>query len=120
MLKGDDPFTGSFFVDLFLEYIVSPFGGAILAAVVYKITEKGGVMAALLMEFVGTFMLCLTVAGAAELSTANAPIAIGGILMCLIYAGAHVSGANYNPAVSFAFFLINNLTLAKTAMYIGE
>ena len=96
-------------------YFVGPFGGAILAAGVYSITEKGGDMAALLMEFVGTFFLCLTVAGAAALSPALAPVAIGGILMCMIYAGAHVSGANYNPAVSFALFLTQHLTAAKTA-----
>ena len=65
---------------------------------------------ALLMEFIGTFFLSLTVAGAAKFSEL-APLAIGGVLMCMIYAGAHVSGANYNPAVSLV--MLRNHQLIK-------
>ena len=68
------------------------------------------------MEFIGTFMLCLTVAGAAKLSTL-APLGIGGVLMCMIYAGAHVSGANYNPAVSLALAITGNLPWPKAVIY---
>ena len=71
---------------------------------------------ALLMEFIGTFFLCLTVAGAAKFSEL-APLAIGGVLMCMIYAGAHVSGANYNPAVSFALALTGNLPWLSFVWY---
>ena len=38
--------------------------------------------------------------------------------MCMVYAGAHVSGANYNPAVSLSLLLTHHLTVGKTAMYI--
>ena len=71
-----------------------------------------------IMEFIGTFMLCLTVAGAAKLS-ALAPLGIGGVLMCMIYAGAHVSGANYNPAVSLALAITGNLTWPKAVIYMA-
>jgi aquaporin Z len=53
-------------------------------------------MKKLVMEFLGTFFLVLTVA-----ITGN-PLAIAAMLMAWIYIGAYVSGAHYNPAVSLA------------------
>mmetsp|Transcript_37989 Transcript_37989/g.80768 ORF Transcript_37989/g.80768 Transcript_37989/m.80768 type:complete len:490 (-) Transcript_37989:104-1573(-) len=58
----------------------------------------------LVTEFTGTLLLCLTVALSAKQSTI-APIAIGFILMTMVYAGAHSSGANYNPAVTVALMV---------------
>lgn len=37
--------------------------------------------------------------------------------MCFIYAGAHISGANYNPAVSFALALRGALPWLHFLMY---
>ena len=57
-----------------------------------------------LVEFIGTFFLILTV-GLSVFSGANGvipAISIGFVLMVMVYAGGHVSGAHYNPAVSFA------------------
>ena len=57
-----------------------------------------------LVEFIGTFFLVLTI-GCCVLSSADgiiAPLAIGFCLMVMVYAGGHVSGAHYNPAVSIA------------------
>lgn len=66
-----------------------------------------------LTEFIGTFFLVLTIG----LSTANgpdmsrfAPIAIGAVVMVMVYMGGHVSGAHYNPAVSLAAFLRGKLS----------
>jgi len=58
-------------------------------------------------EFIGTFFLVLTVGCAAGLGLAGdfAPIAIGSALMVMIFAGGHVSGAHFNPAVTLAVFL---------------
>src|SRR5213593_4760650 len=60
-----------------------------------------------LTEFIGTFFLVLTIGmcviepGAGNL----APIAIGSALMVMVYAGGHISGGHYNPAVTLAVWL---------------
>ncbi len=60
-----------------------------------------------LVEFIGTFFLVFTV-GMTVVSPgagALAPLAIGSALMVMIYAGGHVSGGHYNPAVTLAVWL---------------
>ncbi|HXR09042.1 MAG TPA: aquaporin, partial [Candidatus Acidoferrum sp.] len=57
-----------------------------------------------LTEFIGTFFLVLTV-GMCLIkpdvgSVALAPLAIGSALMVMVYAGGHISGGHYNPAVT--------------------
>jgi len=57
-----------------------------------------------LVEFIGTFFLVLTV-GCTVFSNGSGvipAIAIGFMLMVMVYAGGHVSGGHYNPAVSLA------------------
>jgi aquaporin Z len=60
-----------------------------------------------LVEFIGTFFLVFTVGctviapGAGPL----APIAIGASLMVMVFAGGHVSGGHYNPAVTLAVWI---------------
>jgi aquaporin Z len=58
-----------------------------------------------LVEFIGTFFLVFTVGMAVRSGAALAPIAIGASLMVMIFAGGHVSGAHFNPAVTLAVFL---------------
>jgi aquaporin Z len=55
-----------------------------------------------LTELIGTFFLVLTVG---MVSGELAPLAIGGVLMVMIYAGGHISGGHYNPAVTLAAFV---------------
>jgi len=56
------------------------------------------------VELIGAFFLVFTVASAVTLNGEGVipAIAIGFVLMVLVYAGGHVSGGHYNPAVSLA------------------
>ena len=60
-----------------------------------------------LVEFIGTIFLVLTV-GMCVIDPgvgALAPLAIGSALMIMVYAGGHISGGHYNPAVTLAVWL---------------
>jgi aquaporin Z len=58
-----------------------------------------------LVEFIGTFFLVFTVGAAVRSGAALAPVAIGSVLMVMIFAGGHVSGGHFNPAVTLAVWL---------------
>lgn len=73
-------------------------------------------MRSYITEFIGTFFLCLMV-GLAGGGTLGA-IAIGGMLMVMIFMGGHISGAHYNPAVSLAVFLRGKLKPADFVPYL--
>lgn len=61
-----------------------------------------------IVEFIGTFFLlfviglCVIEPGGAG---AMAPLAIGTILMVMVYAGGHISGGHYNPAVTLGVWM---------------
>ena len=61
-------------------------------------------------EFIGTFFLVLVI------GLSGNPIAIGGVLMIMVYMGGHISGAHYNPAVSLAMLLQKEIN-AKSFLY---
>ena len=62
----------------------------------------------LVVEAIGTFFLVFTI-GQVSLdpgaSGALGPWAIASVLMVMVYAGGHISGAHYNPAVTLAVFI---------------
>src|SRR6266852_4676973 len=61
-----------------------------------------------LVEFIGTFFLVLTVGCtvlAPKVAGVISPLAIGSALMVMIFAGGHISGAHYNPAVTLAVWI---------------
>ncbi len=69
-------------------------------------------------EFIGTLGLVFTV-GCAVLGKAPlAPLAIGAALMVFIYAGGHISGGHYNPAVSLGVFLRGRLRSIDLGLYL--
>ena len=64
-------------------------------------------MSKYVVELIGTFFLVLTI-GLVVIEPgagAFAPLAIGSILMVMIYAGGHISGGHYNPAVTLAVWI---------------
>jgi aquaporin Z len=73
-----------------------------------------------LYEFIGTFFLVFTV-GMTVLGPNSAgdlaPLAIGSALAVMVFAGGHVSGGHYNPAVSLAVFLRRKLSLEDLWKY---
>lgn len=73
------------------------------------------------MEFIGTFFLVLTV-GVTVLGGVEGvipPLAIGAALMAMLYAGGHISGAHYNPAVTLGAFVRGKFSTKDLALYIG-
>lgn len=66
-----------------------------------------------LIEFIGTFFLVLTIA-----LTGN-PIAIGAILIAMIYMGGYISGAHYNPAVTLAILIRGKITQNEAVKYMA-
>lgn len=75
------------------------------------------------VEALGTFFLVFTIGmtviepGAGILT----PLAIGASLAVMVFAGGHISGGHFNPAVSFGAWIRGKLTLAEMPGYmIGQ
>ena len=60
-----------------------------------------------IVELIGTFFLVFTIGSVVIEPGAGAlaPLAIGAALMVMVYAGGHISGAHYNPAVTLAVLI---------------
>ncbi len=70
-------------------------------------------------EFIGTFFLVLTI-GMTVIAGGNGvlpPLAIGSILMVMIYAGGHISGGHYNPAVTLGVWIRGRCSTKDVAPY---
>jgi aquaporin NIP len=79
---------------------------------------------ALVAELIGTFALVFAGAGAImvddkthALGHVGVAITFGLVIMVMIYAVGHVSGAHFNPAVSFAFALTRHFSWTKLLGY---
>ena len=72
-----------------------------------------------IMELIGTFFLVLTVGACIDNPSLGviAPVAIGGALMIMIFAGGHISGGHYNPAVTLAVALRGRLSALEVPGY---
>ena len=76
----------------------------------------------LAVEFIGMFLFVFTVGMATESANKSgailAPIAIGSVLMVIVFAGGHVSGGHYNPAVSTAVWIRGKIKANEYVAYI--
>src|SRR5438874_1698291 len=78
----------------------------------------------LVVEAIGTFFLVLTVGQTVikptnQSSAALTPLAIGSALMIMVYAGGHISGARYNPAVTLAVWIRGKCTTPERPAYLA-
>ena len=73
----------------------------------------------LAVEFIGTFFLVLTIGCTVLSGSAGVipPLAIGAVLMVMVYAGGHISGAHYNPAVTLGVFIRGKCSAAEVIPY---
>src|SRR5688572_16491401 len=62
-------------------------------------------------EFIGTFFLVLVI------GLSGNPLAIGSILMVMLYMGGHISGAHYNPAVTLALLMRKKIESKEAIVY---
>lgn len=72
-----------------------------------------------IMELIGTFFLVLTI-GCTVMGGGSGvipPLAIGSALMVMIYAGGHISGAHYNPAVTLGVWIRGRCDTKDVAPY---
>ncbi len=74
-----------------------------------------------LSEFIGTFFLVLTIGLTVIPGNAGviAPLAIGSVLMVMVYAGGHISGAHYNPAVTLAVLMRGRCPISEVPIYLA-
>ena len=74
-----------------------------------------------LVEFIGTFFLVFTIGmtvvapGAGDM----APLAIGSVLAVMIFAGGHISGGHFNPAVTLGVWLRGRCATGDVAPYMA-
>ena len=69
------------------------------------------------VELIGTFFLMFTVTVAVLSGSTFTPLAAGAVLMVMIYAGGHISGGHYNPAVTMAALVRGRIKGAEAVGY---
>jgi|Transcript_38076 aquaporin Z len=112
-----------------LVYTAFELVGCALAAVLFKVVRPGDfggvyddkktMVPKLTSEFLGTYILVLTVGLNVLGKSPAAAFSIAASLMCMIYALGDVSGANFNPAVSLALVVFGEMESQEAGMYMA-
>jgi len=127
---GIDCASAYFGVKYCFVYTLFELVGAGLAAGCFKVCRgeqeedenaDPSIAAKLLSEFLGTYMLVLTVGLNVLSGSAAGAFSIAASLMCMIYALGSCSGAHFNPAVTVAIICAgrDKISPSHGAMYIG-
>lgn len=69
------------------------------------------------VEAIGAFFLVFTVVVSVLSHSVFTPLAAGAVLMVMIYAGGHISGGHYNPAVTMAALVRGRIGLGQAVGY---
>src|SRR5437660_1598938 len=69
------------------------------------------------VEAIGAFFLTFAVGVAALSGSVFVPLAAGATLMVMIYAGGHISGGHYNPAVTLAALVRRRIGIRDAVAY---
>jgi aquaporin Z len=70
------------------------------------------------VETIGTFFLVFVITSTVLLQVGLAPFAIAAVLAVMVFAGGHVSGAHYNPAVTVALAVRNRFAWRDLPAYV--
>jgi aquaporin Z len=72
-----------------------------------------------IVEFIGTFFLVFVIGCvSSQPHVLLAPLAIGAALMVMIFAGGHISGGHYNPAVTLGAWIRGACTGVQAGCYV--
>jgi len=69
------------------------------------------------VEFIGAFFLTFVVGVSALSGSVFTPLAAGATLMVMIYAGGHISGGHFNPAVTLAVLVRGRIGVRDAVGY---
>ena len=69
------------------------------------------------VEVIGTFFLAFTVALSVLSKSTFTPLAAGAALMVMVYAGGHISGGHFNPAVTLAVLCRRRISIGDAIGY---
>jgi aquaporin Z len=72
-----------------------------------------------IVEFIGTFFLVFVIGCvSSQTHVLLAPLAIGATLMVMVFAGGHISGGHYNPAVTFGALIRGACNYVQAGSYL--
>ncbi len=69
------------------------------------------------VEAIGAFFLTFAVGVAVLSGSVFTPLAAGAMLMVMVYAGGHISGGHYNPAVTMAVLVRRRIGIGDAVAY---